>query len=203
MPTAQELNIGLATNHGKEILHAHTSKSTGAHQKAVAYFKALEGDDAAVGDAPPQPYRGKRLRQAIQPEEENQIFLAYQCLRSNLTSYDYGMIAKTVYALGGQISANYMSKRFYREVQDVASSLLFESLVASLKESPVFCLNCDEGQEGHFVIRIQYLDAGMKARNAFWELRILAQKKHDNLCNAILDSFCAPGRLSREEFGNK
>lgn len=184
-------------------MDSHVRKSRGDHQKSLVYLKGLHGDDGAEVADSRVVKESRRLREAIQPEEENQVFLAYQCMRGNMTSVDFAIVAKAVFVLGGQVSQNYASARFYREVQEVASQCLFETLLQCVRTSPVLCVQCDEGQEGHFVIRVNYLDADFKARSSFWELRIMGAKNHQSLCQAIMESFCCEGRLLRSEFGHK
>lgn len=198
----QELNIASSGNHPKEVIDSHQAKRAGDHSRAIQFLK--DNVMCKEAEAPEAVGAPSRAREKVQPTEENQIFLAYTCLRAGLTGVDYETIADAAYKTDAVVPAIYASRRFYKQIQEVAAESLLKATCDAVRASPVLSLSCDEGPHGHLVIRTSYLDKDYLPRSTFWEMRFLAQKNHEALCEAILDSLTgASGRLLRSELGSK
>ena len=159
-----ELDVQNPHNHGRDLLQEHQKKSTGDHQRALAWMAErlecapqMEQSDPAAGAAPK-----KRPRESVRTtcEEENVILLAYTSLKLGLSNRDYETLARCVHALDASTPSAYMSSRFYREITDCAASCLRRDLVTAVRRSPVLTICCDEGvvNSGFFCIRVHYLN---------------------------------------------
>ena len=81
-------------------------------------------------------------------------------------------------------SHTFNGRRFFSETCRCTANRSFDNLVQQVQESPVMTVNVDEGVSGsrYFAIRVHFLDRTCCPASSVWQMRHMASKTHDVLC---------------------